>query len=448
MLAGVGVILASAGGVLEGRELILTLDLEAGKLVERQQREHVKDELLKLDAVGLLRLHSLTALEVGGGDLLAGDVVGELVSPLRDGVEEAEGVVVVDDVGSAESQNVGLLRVGLLSGGLVNLGVLDNVGLAVLGENQADGLGGIALADDLGSNVDVERSGEADEDGVGDLDKAVVDAVGVDMLDSTLAHVIKNTRDDESLVDTTVSVGGDGDLALGLEEDLAIVGDARKNTLLKDLDVVFAQAKEVVLAEELLGGTTGRTAGHDVPGHNGSITASLLGGKLLNLGNSLALDLEKRLVGRQANIVAALGSRAAKSGTLTTSHEDDGNLTLGDEVKTRVVPLVNVIGIGVEDTSGGGFGEGLEDIGLIAGLGRVQRTVGDLVDVGGIEAGELLVEGSSLGGRQRVVEGEDLLLAGLSVLLLELVESLGSRLRRGISALANVKSLLDGLHCD
>ena len=40
-------------GVLEGRELVLTLHLEAGELRELEPLEVVKDELLELDAVGL-----------------------------------------------------------------------------------------------------------------------------------------------------------------------------------------------------------------------------------------------------------------------------------------------------------------------------------------------------------------------------------------------------------
>ena len=88
--AGVRVILAGATGILQGRELILTAHLNAGKLVQRGQREHVKDELLQLDTVGLLGLHSLAVLRVDAGDLLASNVVRQLVSPVLDRVDEAE----------------------------------------------------------------------------------------------------------------------------------------------------------------------------------------------------------------------------------------------------------------------------------------------------------------------------------------------------------------------
>ncbi|KAI6761286.1 hypothetical protein HG531_001839 [Fusarium graminearum] len=381
-LAGVGIVLTGARGILERRELIFTLDLKRSKLLEGQEGEDVKDELLELDAVGLLGLDGLAALEIGRGDLLAGDVVGKLMSPLGDGVEEAERVVVVDNVGSTESEEIRLLGVGLLGSGLVDLGVLNDIGLAVLGENQTDGLGSVALAHDLGSNVDIKGGREANEDRVGDLDEAVVNAVGVDVLDATLSHVVNNTRKNKSIVETAVSIRSNSNLALGLEENLAIVGDARQNTLLEDLDVLLAQAKVVVLLEELLGGTASRAASHD----------------LLNLGDSLTLKLEERLVRGKTNVVAALGSRATQTSTLATSHKDNSDLTLGDEVKTGVVPLGNIIGAGVEDTGGGRFGKRLEAVGLIAGLGRVQCALCDVVDVGRVEARKLLVQSSSLGG--------------------------------------------------
>ncbi|KAI6769872.1 hypothetical protein HG530_004501 [Fusarium avenaceum] len=370
-LASLRVVLTSARGVLEGRELVLTLNLERGELVQGQEGEDIKDELFELDAVGLLRLDGLAALEVSRGDLLAGNMVRQLASPLGNRVEETERVVVVDNVGSTESKEIGLLGVKLLSGGLVNLRVLNDVRLAVLGENQTDRLGSIALTDDLGGNVDVKGSRETDEDGISNLDKAVVNTVGVNVLDTALSHILNDTRNDKSLVETTVSVGGNSNLALGLEENLAIVGDARQDTLLEDLDVLLVQTKVVILLEELL---------------------------------------------------ATLGSRATKTSSLATSHEDNGDLTLGDEVQAGVVPLGDIIGTGVENASSSRLGKGLEAVGLIAGLGRVQG------------AG--------------VVEGEDLLLAGLGVLLLELGESLRSRLSRGIGGLAKVKRLLNGLHCD
>jgi hypothetical protein len=58
-------------------------------------------------------------------------------------------------------------------------------------------------------------------------------------------------------------------LALVLQDNLALVRDARKNTLLKDKDILLVKTEVVALLEELLRRTAGRTAGHDIPGDGG-----------------------------------------------------------------------------------------------------------------------------------------------------------------------------------
>lgn len=55
-------------------------------------------------------------------------------------------------------------------------------------------------------------------------------------------------------------------LARRLQDDLAVEGEAGKQALLKQDDVVSRQAEVVVLAEEVLGGSLGVFAGHYVPG--------------------------------------------------------------------------------------------------------------------------------------------------------------------------------------
>jgi hypothetical protein len=105
LAAGVRVVLASTLCVLERRELVLALHLHAGKLVHGQEGEAIEDELLELDAIGLLGL-DLLALVVNAGNLFLGDVVGKLVCPVGDALEEAEAVVVVDNVGGAELEQV------------------------------------------------------------------------------------------------------------------------------------------------------------------------------------------------------------------------------------------------------------------------------------------------------------------------------------------------------
>lgn len=210
--AGIRIILTGATGILQGRELVLATHLNASELVKRGHGEDIEDELLQLDAVRLGRLHSLTVLGVNERNLLAGHVVGQLVHPVLDGLEEAEGVVVVDNVSGTELEQLGLLGVLGFAGLLVDLGVLDNVGLAVLLDDQTDRLGSVTLAHNLGSDIDVLVGGETDENGVGHLDQAVVDTEDVNVLDATLAHVFTGSRGHQTLIDSAVSIGSNSNL--------------------------------------------------------------------------------------------------------------------------------------------------------------------------------------------------------------------------------------------
>lgn len=264
LAAGVRVILAGALCVLEGRELVLALHLHAGELVHGQEGEAVEHELLELDAVGLLGL-DLLALVVDAGNLLLRNVVGKLVCPVGDALEETEAVVVVDNVGGAELEQAAVLGVLCLGELLVDLAVFDNGGLAVLLHDETDALGGVALADHLGGDLDILLRAKADEGRVGDTDKAVVHAVSVNVLDTALLHVLHDTRAYQSLVETTVSVRCHGDLALVLQQDLAVVADAWEHTLLEEDDVVPVETEVLVLLEELLRRLAGRARSHDVP---------------------------------------------------------------------------------------------------------------------------------------------------------------------------------------
>lgn len=73
--------------------------------------------------------------------------------------------------------------------------------------------------------------------------------------------------------------------------------------------------------------------------------------------------------------------------------------------------------------------------------------------MGWVKARELLEEGSLLGGAQVVVEGKDMALVSLGVLVLELGNGLGRRLSVaigvavGVAIGAFVQDILDGFHC-
>ena len=468
--AGILVVDPGPAGVLQRRKLVLAADLDASKLLQRRHGEDVEDKLLQLDAVRLLGLVELAALSQDAGDLLAGDVVRHLVGPGLDRLEELERVVVVDDVGRAELEQVRLLGVHGFGGRLVDLGVLDHVGLAVALQDKAHGLGGVALAHHLGRDVDLLGGREADEDRVGDLDEAVVDAVVVDVLDTSRTHVFPHARRHQRLVDAPVAVGSDRDLytvrtqpgrgvlcvcffffffsrdgggskwvwtvviylGFALQHDLALVGDARQDTLLKNRDIALIQTKVVVLLEELLCRLARRPTGHHVPGNHRRLAGDLLS-QLLQLDDALGLDLEERLVTGETDVKAALGGGASETGTLAAGHQHHRNLVVRDQLQTLIVPSLEVFGIGVEDGGGGYFGEGFEGGGgFFLGLGGVEGLVGEFVDAGGVKVGQLVKEEGLLEGLQFIDERKHMALFGILILLSQLLELFGRRFTRGI----------------
>lgn len=95
----------------------------------------------------------------------------------------------VDNVGSTELENVWLLGVFGLCSFLVNFGVFYDIWLSILKKNETNRLSGIALADDLSSDINVLGGTETNKDWVGDLHKTIVYTVCVNVLDSALTHV-------------------------------------------------------------------------------------------------------------------------------------------------------------------------------------------------------------------------------------------------------------------
>ena len=108
-------------GVLERRELLLAHALPDHKVAG--EAEDVEDELLHLDAVGLLRLVQLAALQVHEGDLLLGDVVHQLLLVGADhALQEVQGEEVDAQVGGGVGEvAVGVAELCRLGG---DLGIL------------------------------------------------------------------------------------------------------------------------------------------------------------------------------------------------------------------------------------------------------------------------------------------------------------------------------------
>jgi hypothetical protein len=165
--------------ILQGREEGAPIDLVNRHLRVLDKLKDVKDEQLHLDPVRLVRLDRPARLQIDVRDLLARNVVRELVLPRLDRLEEGEREEVVRDVGRTEGEGGRGVAVARLREGRRDLRVLDHGPAAVLLGDDADGLGRVRLADDLDAALRLLGDAVAEEGGVGNADEAVVDAVGV-----------------------------------------------------------------------------------------------------------------------------------------------------------------------------------------------------------------------------------------------------------------------------
>ena len=116
--AGLAVIRAGTGRILQRGELVLTRDLKHCKAL--RVREHVKDEHFKLHAVRRGRLDGCAAGQLDVRDLLARNVECEVVFECSDAAQERGAVEVVRDVACAEEQLAccSVARCGLRGGDL------------------------------------------------------------------------------------------------------------------------------------------------------------------------------------------------------------------------------------------------------------------------------------------------------------------------------------------
>ena len=61
---------------------------------------------------------------------------------------------------------------------------------------------------------------------------------------------------------------------------------------------------------------------------------------LLHAKNAVRLQAEKRLVRQQADVVLSLRTRAAETGSLASSHQQETDLSLGDGIEGGRVALL------------------------------------------------------------------------------------------------------------
>ena len=153
---------------------------------------------------------------------------------------------------------------------------------------------------------------------------------------------------------------------------------------------------------------------------------------------------------RKSNIKATLGVRATQTSTLTTRHQNHRNLVLRNRLETCIVPLLDILGIRVQNRGESGVWEGFERGRALLGCFRGGGTQGNLsqfVDTGGFEVGELMVELSLFGRFEFIDKSKYLALSGIGILLLERLELFcgwftEGRFRLGVSQAHEVRDRL------
>lgn len=229
--------------------------------------------------------------------------------------------------------------------------------------------------------------------------------------------------------------------------------------MLKKDDIFFSQPKEAFRLEVLFRLDPGGTTGHHVP-PNGDTTlllARLFFRQPLELADPLGLVFEQSLSTGQLDIVQSLGERRAETGALSTGHEEDGDLVVGNRLQTGVAPL-SFFGSVVKHSracllrQGHGLlldGQGTldslvaykvtvrafadvvrlsaaKDVAVLLGrresFSSCDRCGVDTVDAVDVDGGELAEQGGLVGGRERVVECEYMGLVGGGVEVSEVGE--------------------------
>mmetsp|Transcript_10204 Transcript_10204/g.19316 ORF Transcript_10204/g.19316 Transcript_10204/m.19316 type:complete len:308 (-) Transcript_10204:117-1040(-) len=286
--------------VLHRGKLLVSLDLEQGKLV--RQLERVEDEELQLDSGDGAR---------HGGDILARHVVHpgafELLRHLlEEGArEKVHGHVppVVEQL-AVRADAARLLR--------MQLAVLHNLHRASSARKHPHALLRVRLSHNPRPTIRPLLAAVPHEQRVPQAGQSVVYAVAVHHFHPSGLHVLQAPRPGQRHVEPAVAVRGARQLGSGFHDDAAALGDARHGPLLEELHLPRLESKELVVREEALGVIVRELARHDVP-WNLHLRIRLACGRrrqMLQAQQALRLKLKQRLVGWEADVVASLGSRA------------------------------------------------------------------------------------------------------------------------------------------
>lgn len=129
------------------------------------------------------------------------------------------------------------------------------------------------------------------------------------------------------------------------------------------------------------------------------------------------------------DIIATLGGGGSKTGALSSSEQDDTDLVLGNLLQADGLPLVDLVGRGLEDRIEALLGQGSEEYRLIGqhGRGAGGGLLVDTVHSLNVEVVELVEKGRLVSFGEVIVVGEEMTLTSSLVAFLDEVVAEGGR---------------------
>mmetsp|Transcript_3579 Transcript_3579/g.8781 ORF Transcript_3579/g.8781 Transcript_3579/m.8781 type:complete len:267 (-) Transcript_3579:185-985(-) len=223
---------------------------------------------------------------------------------------------------------------------LRDLTVLHDLGSSSLSSAQdADGLIRTSLGDHLRTAIGILLYAVSNEQRICRKYKGVVDRAAVDVADTAFAHVLQCSRVLQGAVDPAIAVWSPCHLAGRVHQDIAGEVQARQRALLEEEDVRRPEPEEVVLGKERLGLLVRHWARHHIPGDRAAAAAA----DLPEPHEPLRHELEERLLGGQADVIAPLGVCRAQASPLPPRQKQVSNPPSSDEGQTFadvVTPLL------------------------------------------------------------------------------------------------------------
>ncbi len=160
-----------------------------------------------------------------------------------------------------------------------------------------------------------------------------------------IAHMFKDASVFHFSINCTISAWGQRDLALRLDDNLAIVADCGDAALREENNWVGMVAEEVVGLEVGADFLVVHFAGHDVPldhvGVGEDWVGKLFFGETHQTDEAVGEEAKKGQFGVETQVEHAFGVIEAKTSALTSAHDTNADFPFGNRFQTNHVELIS-----------------------------------------------------------------------------------------------------------